>query len=77
MTSKALTVIDAVIEQWAAAFDGTPEAQMDALDWLMNLRKKPTVTSTAVLIRIHALPQEQWAREMMNVRKRRELGERK
>ena len=65
MTSKSIIVIDAVLNEWSAAFEGTPEAQMDALNWLADLRKKPTLKRTAALIKIHAMPPEQWADEML------------
>jgi hypothetical protein len=39
-----LAVIDKTIEEWTTAFDGPPEQQIDALNFLADLRDQVAAT---------------------------------
>lgn len=38
MTAPAVAVLDAVIDEWLASFPGTPERQIDAVNYLSSIR---------------------------------------
>lgn len=62
--SATLRVIDTVINEWSGAFEGAPEAQMDALNWLADQRslhiRKPNRMISKRLAAIARLPKERW-----------------
>jgi hypothetical protein len=69
VVQKAGKVIDRVTEQWSAAFDGTPEQQMDALFYLTDdmdhfyCEELATVYGT--------LPEDDWADALTTMVQRR------
>jgi len=67
MSEEAITVIDAVLDEWTACFDGPPEAQYEALDFLLEARDSKPPELVEQLRSVHELPRSDWPDAVMKL----------
>jgi hypothetical protein len=69
MSAPALAVLNAVIDEWAAFFPGTPERQMDAITYLADIRDaikedQGNPALVGLLSEIFTSPRDTWSAQL-------------
>jgi hypothetical protein len=61
MADQVTFMLRQIADEWAAAFEGPPESQMDALDYLAELDEQRDLAPMEFLIALSHMPSGLWS----------------